>query len=82
MRFREPYSRRSSCFYVQNDFPVDPANETTAPRNLAQSSTQSKLTHDPNATGRQNVVNPNPTSQLRNSPKTGEQVSALQRHSL
>jgi hypothetical protein len=59
MCFREPHSRRPSCFYAQNDFQVDPADKTTAPPNLAQSSTKSNLTRDHNATGRPNLVNPN-----------------------
>jgi hypothetical protein len=79
IHFREPHSRRFSCFYVQNDFSVEPANDATAERNLARSSTKSNLTHDHNATSHQNLVNPNLN---KKSSKAGEQVSASQRHSL
>jgi hypothetical protein len=81
MRFQEPHKRSLDRFRAKNASGLDRKDETRASQNLAQSSIKSKLTHDPNAADRPNLVKPN---RHRNSQlsKAGERVSAPQRYSL
>jgi hypothetical protein len=79
--FGSPTIAVSAVFTIKTTFQSTPTDETTSPPNLARSDIKSKLTHDPNATSRQNLVNPN-LHLNRKSSMAGEQVSAHQRHSL